>query len=230
MDKKMDEKTIIEKLSIMQLRLKVPKTRSVKIRTKNGGLLTYNYRSCEDILNALKPLEEEVGAAVKLSDKIVSVGNFNYVEATATLIDNKTKDSVSSVTSAKEPTGKNNMDEAQVTGSTSSYARKYALCGLFAIDDSQDIDAMQEYVTDHNDKTSENESKQSKGSGSYNNDGNTNVITKAQAQRMYKLSGFDEEICKTAMAKKGYTKSEDIKRCDYEAICDDVVKLRENRE
>lgn len=225
MDKKMDEKTIIEKLSIMQLKLKVPKTRSVKIRTKNGGLLTYNYRSCEDILNALKPLEEEVGAAVKLSDKIVCVGNFNYVEATATLIDNKTKDSVSSVASAKEPTGKNNMDEAQVTGSTSSYARKYALCGLFAIDDSQDIDAMQEYATDHNDKTSESASKQSK-----SNEGNTDVITKAQAQRMYKLSGFDEEICKTAMAKKGYVKSEDIKRCDYEAICDDVVKLRENRE
>lgn len=227
---KMDERTIIEKLSIMQLKLKVPKTRSVKIRTKNGGLLTYNYRSCEDILNALKPLEEEVGAAVKLSDKIVCVGNINYVEATATLIDNKTKDSVSSVASAKEPTGKNNMDEAQVTGSTSSYARKYALCGLFAIDDSQDIDAMQEYVTDHNDKTSESASKQSKSSGSYNNDGNTNVITKAQAQRMYKLSGFDEELCKKAMAKKGYAKSEDIKRCDYEAICDDVVKLRENRE
>lgn len=98
----------------------------------------YNYRSCEDILNALKPLLVEHSATVFLSDEITEVGGRVYVKAIATIAAAGEELAVSAY--AREAATKKGMDEAQVTGSASSYARKYALNGLFAIDDTKDAD------------------------------------------------------------------------------------------
>ena len=101
----------------------------------------YNYRSCEDIMGAVKPLLAEVGLVQFVSDEIELIGDRYYVKATVTVTDGKTTHSVSA--SARESLTKKGMDDAQVTGSTSSYARKYALNGMYNIDDTKDADTNQ---------------------------------------------------------------------------------------
>lgn len=98
----------------------------------------YYYRSCEDILEALKPLLIKYNATMYITDEVVEVGGRVYVKATTTISDGKESISVSAY--AREPETRKGMDDAQVTGATSSYARKYCLNGLFAIDDSKDAD------------------------------------------------------------------------------------------
>lgn len=117
----------------------------------------YSYRSCEDILEAVKPLLDKYKATVYITDEVVSVGDRIYVKATATFVDKDGKE-VSVSAFAREPVARKGMDEAQVTGATSSYARKYALNGLFLIDDNKDAD------TDENRNESEARSKASGGS------------------------------------------------------------------
>ena len=125
-------------LQEIQSKLKAPKGQ----RNTFGG---YNYRSCEDILEALKPVLAEYGAAVILSDEIVQMGTRWYVKATATL---KTEtESVSVTAYAREEETHKGMAESQITGSASSYARKYALNGLFGIDDTKDADTMDNRTT-----------------------------------------------------------------------------------
>lgn len=99
----------------------------------------YKYRSCEDILEALKPVALKHECTVTISDKIVLIGDRHYIEATAT-ITNKESVSISTTAYAREAFTKKGMDESQITGSASSYARKYALNGLFLIDDTKDSD------------------------------------------------------------------------------------------
>lgn len=99
----------------------------------------YKYRSCEDIVEAVKPVINQLGFYLTLSDEIVNIGGRFYVKATA-MISNGTE-SYSSVAYAREEESKKGMDGSQVTGASSSYARKYALNGLFAIDDTKDSDA-----------------------------------------------------------------------------------------
>ena len=115
-----------------------------------NGFGRYKYRSCEDILEALKPLLVENKAAVTIKDSIVQIGDRYYVQAIATLIDVEAEEKVSATAYAREALSKKGMDESQVTGATSSYARKYALNGLFAIDDNKDMDYMQGQYTDEN--------------------------------------------------------------------------------
>jgi len=123
-------KSITSKLSEIQTKLKAPKNQ----RNAFGG---YNYRSCEDILEAVKPLLGE--ACLTVSDDIVLIGDRFYIKATAKL--SLGGESIENSAFAREPLTKKGMDEAQITGATSSYARKYALNGLFAIDDTKDPDA-----------------------------------------------------------------------------------------
>lgn len=125
---------IYEKLSIIQASLVAQKD----MTNKFGG---YKYRSCESILKALKPLLVQHNCSVRLNDQIMEVAGRVYVQATATIIDNE-GNTIESVAYAREAAAKKGMDEAQVTGSTSSYARKYALSGLFAVDDTADADAL----------------------------------------------------------------------------------------
>ena len=125
---------VYEKLMTVQTKLRAPKG-------QYNSFGKYSYRSCEDILEALKPLLAEVGAIVNISDEVKLIGDRFYVEATAMFLDCETGDSVVARASAREDETKKGMDLAQVTGSVSSYARKYALNGLFAIDDNKDSDA-----------------------------------------------------------------------------------------
>lgn len=100
----------------------------------------YRYRSCEDILEGVKPILQEYGCAIVLSDTIEQIGNRFYVKATATFYDCETGESVSNTAYARESDDKKGMDASQITGTASSYARKYALNGLLLIDDTKDAD------------------------------------------------------------------------------------------
>jgi hypothetical protein len=123
---------MIEKLLKIQQELKVPKTR----HNKFGN---YNYRNTDDIVEAVKPLCHAEGLVLTLSDEVVEVGSRIYVKASASITDGETFQQ--SFGYAREAEKQAGMADAQITGSTSSYARKYALNGLFAIDDEQDADA-----------------------------------------------------------------------------------------
>lgn len=100
----------------------------------------YSYRSCEDILEAVKPLLKEQKAVLTITDKMIVLGDRYYIEATATLKDCESEESISNTALAREEETKKGMDASQITGSASSYARKYALNGLFCIDDVKDAD------------------------------------------------------------------------------------------
>lgn len=125
--------TIAGKLVAIQTELKAPKN-----LYNNFG--KYSYRNAEGIQEALKPLLKKYGAFVILSDDISEVGGRIYVKATAKLQDAESSDSIEVTAFAREAADKKGMDDAQITGATSSYARKYALNGLFLLDDTKDAD------------------------------------------------------------------------------------------
>ena len=136
------------KLNLIQSELKAPKNQ----RNTFGN---YNYRSAEDILEAVKPLLAKHECTMTISDTIVEVGGRVYVKATATFLDGDNMTEVCAF--AREEETKKGMDAAQITGSASSYARKYALNGLFLIDDTKDPDA----TNDHGNPREEKKSKAS---------------------------------------------------------------------
>lgn len=105
----------------------------------------YKYRSCEDIVEAIKPVINPLGFALILSDEIVEIGGRIYIKATATLTNGTVH--FNAIAYAREDDSKKGMDASQLTGATSSYARKYALNGLFAIDDTKDADATNTHDT-----------------------------------------------------------------------------------
>lgn len=126
---------IYEKLLLIQRELKAPKS-------QYNSFGKYNYRNCEDILEAVKPICAKVNAAVLLTDEIVPIGDRYYVKATAMLLDTEQPSTPITVSAfAREESEKKGMDASQVTGASSSYARKYALNGLFCIDDTKDSDS-----------------------------------------------------------------------------------------
>lgn len=129
----MADKTFTERVIAVQSQLKAPKNQ----RNKFGD---FNYRSCEDILEAVKPLLKAEGLFLTITDDIVVLGDRYYVKATATLTDGDRR--LSNQAFAREPEEQAKMTDSQVTGAASSYARKYALNGLLAIDDTKDADAL----------------------------------------------------------------------------------------
>ena len=124
-----------EKLLQIQQNLKAPKN-------QHNSFGNYNYRSCEDIFEAVKPLLKEQNLILTLNDELVQVGERYYIKATATLYDIETDDEtcITNTAYAREEETKKGMDGSQITGASSSYARKYALNGLFLIDDVKDSD------------------------------------------------------------------------------------------
>lgn len=124
----------MKELAAIQAELNAPKGQF-------NAFAKYKYRSCEDILSALKPLLAKNACTLVISDDIAAVGTRIYVKATATLANGK-GDTAAATAFAREEENKRGMDASQVTGAASSYARKYALCGLFAIDDGRDADAL----------------------------------------------------------------------------------------
>ena len=133
--------SIYDKLAKVQSDLKAPKN-------QYNSFGKYNYRSCEDILEAAKPLCIANGLLLTVSDEVIQVGDRIYIRATASVTDGE--GTVQTFGMAREAEDKKGMDPAQLTGATSSYARKYALGGLFALDDTKDADA----TNDHGKKAS----------------------------------------------------------------------------
>lgn len=126
--------SIYMKLQKIQFELKAPKNQ----KNTFGG---YKYRNLEDICEAVKPLLNKYGCSLILSDDVIMVGERTYIKATATMIDGETGEKASNCGYAREDVAKKGMDLSQLTGACSSYARKYALNGLFCIDDTKDADA-----------------------------------------------------------------------------------------
>ena len=121
----------MEALIKIQSELKAPKS-------QYNSFGKYSYRNAEDILEAVKPLLSKYNATMYITDEVVEVGGRIYVKATVTLSDGK--ETITASAYAREPETRKGMDDSQITGATSSYARKYALNGLFAIDDTKDAD------------------------------------------------------------------------------------------
>lgn len=130
-----------EKLISIQQELKAPKS-------QYNDFGKFNYRSCEDILEAVKPLLQKYKVVMTLSDDVVAVGDRIYVGTTATLTDADGDDQISNAAWAREALDKKGMDDSQITGTASSYARKYALNGLFLIDDAKDSDVTNDGADD----------------------------------------------------------------------------------
>lgn len=126
------ELTLRQKLTKVQSELKAPKNN----KNNFGG---YQYRSCEDVLESLKPILLKYELFMSISDEIIEVGNRIYVKATVKVFDDINEECVSAF--AREDESKKGFDLSQLTGATSSYARKYALNGMFLIDDTKDADA-----------------------------------------------------------------------------------------
>ena len=124
---------LTQRVGDIQHKLKAPKG-------QYNSFGKYNYRSCEDILEGVKPLLKEHNLALLIDDEIVQIGERYYVKATAKITDGR--EFVSATAYAREPDIKKGMDESQITGATSSYARKYALNALLCIDDTKDADTM----------------------------------------------------------------------------------------
>ena len=192
--------SVYKKLIEVQTRLKAPKN-------QYNSFGKYSYRNCEDILEALKPILKEVGATIIISDEVVPVNERYYVKATVKFIDTETGEVVEASANAREEDNKKGMDSSQLTGSTSSYARKYALNGLFAIDDTKDSDFTNTHDKEDKKKTLE-------------------VISEAQAKRMYMLAkGKDPDVIKQILSNAGFNASRDITKDKYNAICEAIEAI-----
>lgn len=140
------DKEFIEKVVAIQRDLKAPKG-------QYNSFGKYHYRSAEDILNSVKPLLADKGLVLTITDEVVLIGSRFYIKATATLTDG-TNTILNSALAREDDTAKG-MSGAQITGATSSYARKYALNGLFAIDDTKDADATNDGTAQANNSAEE---------------------------------------------------------------------------
>ena len=174
----------------------------------------YSYRSTELIMEAVKPLLFSNDLCLTITDSIELIGNRFYIKATATIY-NKEGEQISTTAYAREEEDKKGMDASQITGSTSSYARKYALNGLLAIDDTKDADA-----TNTHDVTSD--SKATPTNNKTNNTTNTYKLTEGQIKRLYAI-GYKKGYSREYMAKlvnAKYKKSiEDLSKEEYDYIC-----------
>ena len=194
---------VYEKLMTVQTKLRAPKG-------QYNQFGHYSYRSCEDILEALKPLLAEVGAIVNVSDEVKLIGNRFYVEATAMFLDCETGDSVVARASAREDESKKGMDLAQVTGSVSSYARKYALNGLFAIDDNKDADSTNTHGKDIKPNMTP-----------------VSGLSEAQLKRLYAIgnkAGFKKDVVEATVKKMFGCEPKDMTKDQYNIVCERLEK------
>ena len=190
------------KLMKVQSKLKCEKSQYNKF----GG---YAYRSTSDILEAVKPLLSEVEAVIIVNDELKLIGDRYYVEATAMFLDCETGDSIVSRAIAREAEGQKGMSEAQVTGSSSSYARKYALNALLLIDDTKDDD----FTNTHGNEIKPN----MKPTG----------ITEAQLKRLYAIgnkAGIKKEVVEGTVRKIFNCEPKDMTKEQYDNICERLEK------
>ena len=205
---------VYEKLMTVQTKLRAPKGQY----NSYGG---YSYRSCEDILEALKPLLAEVGAIVNISDEVKLIGDRFYVEATAMFLDCETGDSVVARASAREAQTRKGMDDSQITGAVSSYARKYALNGLFAIDDNKDADS----TNTHNKENKPNTTTRSKEIKP--NMTPVSGLSEAQLKRLFAIgnkAGIKKEVVEGTVRKIFNCEPKDMTKEQYDNICERLEK------
>lgn len=196
-------KPIFAALMAVQADLKAPKN-------QHNSFGKYDYRSAEDIIEAVKPLLKENGLFLNMSDDIVLIGDRYYVKATVKVVDVVTGESVQTSALAREAAQKKGMDESQVTGTASSYARKYALNGLFAIDDNRDADT-DEYIR----QTSQNAAGARSTRNAYPSKGNANDELRSKAmhvlsKEMQRVGASGEEVSALCGVKFGKTNSRNL--------------------
>lgn len=159
--------SIYAKLIKVQNELKAPKN-------QYNSFGKYSYRNCEDICESVKPLLLANGLAMFISDNIELIGDRYYIKAIVTVVDTETGETLTNSALAREEENKKGMDSSQVTGSTSSYARKYALNGMFLIDDTKDSD----FTNTHGKENNEEKPSKIKGAG----------LSEAQIKRLYAIA------------------------------------------
>ena len=190
--------SVYTKLLNVQSELKAPKS-------QYNSFGKYKYRSCEDILEALKPILNKNKATVIISDDILFVEGRHYIKATVKFIDTENGEMVENSALAREDEVKKGMDSSQITGSVSSYARKYALNGMFAIDDTKDSDSTNTHGV---------EPEQSKSTGK---------LSAKQVGRLLAIglkAGIKEpEIKKVIKSEFGKDKIEDLSIEAYNSVC-----------
>lgn len=196
-------KPIFAALMAVQAELKAPKG-------QHNSFGKYDYRSAEDIIEAVKPLLKENGLFLNMSDEVVLVGDRYYIKATVKVVDVVTGESVQTSALARESAQKKGMDESQVTGTASSYARKYALNGLFAIDDNRDADT-NEYAR----QTSQNAAGARSQRNAYPSKGSANDDLRSKAmhaltKEMQRVGASGEEVSALCGVKFGKTNSRDL--------------------
>ena len=196
-------KPIFAALMAVQAELKAPKN-------QHNSFGKYDYRSAEDIIEAVKPLLKENGLFLNMSDDIVLIGDRYYVKATVKVVDVVTGESVQTSALAREASQKKGMDESQVTGTASSYARKYALNGLFAIDDNRDADT-NEYAR----QTSQSAAGARSTRNAYTSKGSANDELRSKAmhslsKEMQRVGASGEEVSALCGVKFGKTNSRDL--------------------
>ena len=174
----------------------------------------YSYRSTELIMEAVKPLLFSNDLCLTITDSIELIGDRFYIKATATVY-NKEGEQISTTAYAREEEGKKGMDASQVTGSTSSYARKYALNGLLAIDDTKDADATNTHGVTNDSKTTTTNNKA-------NNTTNTYKLTEGQIKRLYAIGykkGYSRDYMNKLVNAKYKKSIEDLTKEEYDHIC-----------
>lgn len=202
--------SLVQKLINIQKELKAPKN-----QRNNFG--KYNYRSCEDILEAVKPLNAEQGLLLTIRDEIEYIDGRHYVKAVCEITDGE--NTITSCAYAREVDNRKGMDEAQVTGSASSYARKYALNGLYLIDDTKDVD------TEAHQKQVKRSQKQNNQQPPKNNERSFGDYKTEVTQKAIKLGGMLDKPVKeiisgtlTSYNKKNGTKYDNLNEKNIQKI------------
>ena len=195
---------IYEKLTEVQNELKAPKS-------KYNSFGKYNYRSCEDILEAVKPILKAKRLAMTVKDDVFNIGDRFYIMATVTVFDCESEEKVTTTAYAREDADKKGMDGSQITGSSSSYARKYALNGMFAIDDTKDADS---WNTHDKDRTVEKKEAER--------------ATEEQIAKLRALYKGKEDKLKELLDKYGITSPVQFKRMEIQSVIDKLeAKLKQ---
>ena len=204
---------IYQKLLAIQNELKAPKSQFNKF----GG---YSYRSCEDILEAVKPLLVKNNATIILQDKIELIGDRYYIKATARFIDAESGETIETEALARESENIKGMQASQITGATSSYARKYVLGSLLLLDDCKDADAI--HGKEDNNKS------QSHSQIEVSN--TARKLSDKQLSRLYAIAnkaGVDKDLVKQQVFKKFNKEVKDLNKHEYDLVCNGYEKAAE---
>lgn len=196
--------TVYEKLLNIQSEIKCNKSQF-------NSFGKYNYRSVEDIMEAIKPLLTQYKATLTVKDDIVLIGDRYYVKATATFIDIETGESIENTAFAREEEDFKGMAKSQVTGSTSSYARKYCLGGLLLLDDTKDADALNTHDSN----------------ASKNNYTPHTELTDSQVKRLYTIAnkvGYKADKLKELINKKYNKEIKELTKSEYDYICNSLQR------